>query len=35
MFMPRKPKHPGEKYQFHFEDGVVADETDAYLSPNN
>ena len=31
MFMPRKPKHPGEKYQFHFEDGVVADETDSYL----
>ena len=34
MFMPRKPKHPGEKYQFHFEDGVVADETDSYLSQN-
>lgn len=31
MFMPRKPNHPGEKYQFHFEDGVVADETDSYL----
>jgi hypothetical protein len=34
MFMPRKPNHPGEKYQFHFEDGVVADETDSYLSQN-
>ena len=34
MFMPRKPEHPGEKYQFHFEDGVVADETDSYLSQN-
>jgi hypothetical protein len=35
MFMPRKPNHPGEKYQFHFEDGVVADETDSYLSQNH
>lgn len=34
MFMPRKPKHPGEKYQFHFEDNVVADEKDSYLSQN-
>ena len=34
MFMPRKPNYPGEKYQFHFEDGVVADEKDAYLSQN-
>ena len=34
MFMPRKPNHPGEKYQFHFENGVVADETDSYLSQN-
>jgi hypothetical protein len=31
IFVPRKPDHPGEKYQFHFEDNVVADETDAYL----
>jgi hypothetical protein len=31
IFVPRKPDHPGEKYQFHFEDGVVADESDAYL----
>jgi hypothetical protein len=34
MFMPRRPNHPGEKYQFHFEDGVVADEKDSYLSQN-
>ena len=34
MFMPRKPNHTGEKYQFHFEDGVVADEKDAYLNQN-
>ncbi len=31
IFVPRKPDHPGEKYQFHFEDNVVADESDAYL----
>ena len=34
MFMPRRPNYPGEKYQFHFEDGLVADETDSYLSQN-
>lgn len=32
MLIPRRPNYTGEKYQFHFEDGVVADEKDDYLS---
>jgi len=32
MLIPRRPNHAGEKYQFHFEDGVVADEKDDYLN---
>lgn len=32
IFVPRQPDHPGEKYQFHFEDNMFADEVDNQLT---
>ena len=32
IFVPRQPGHPGEKYQFHFEDNMFNDEVDNQLN---
>ena len=34
IIIPRKPDHPGEKYQFHFDSSQYAEESDRMLKPN-